>query len=1053
MHRRSDINAALEVKDNESKYMEVKEEASFPHPPKEKICKVTKSRTIRASKENLRDGNEAQLQKSPLKCPQGLEEESYRDKEGVESCQFTECPLDRLKGDVAGECLLPLNSKENVPIPVSLWDECYCTPDRDKAEEKSDCGIPEKQRKTPADFATVTITEFGMSQESFTKHSLGQSPASLKLRRRSAIGVRGSPENNALIKFLAQQRSSRQKAAFTQASPFKYDHLRSLKNKIDAFQTSFKAVQEAEGETGFPGPSQGDHASQEAGSSQNKVSLTKEWNVDQGSEKFMVDNSGADWKENLRPSLSSCRESGTKICPIVSACQDVTVTEPAAAAAGAKEWVNEQHNPIESSEAVLIRDILETEHGFTSDPITKDFRRDVLSALSRKKAGFVEELSLEMFYGSKPPTTPPATPLRTGSASINEQAQSGSRLRSVLKKTPVKAPVDGTEGCWNDAVGRGGVESFSVSSCAEISEALQTVEKTKCPSSERPKKKRVTFGEVLSPEIFDEALPANTPLRRGAAPAPQPPAQSNSPAAGPGPGGEPLPQPDFDCTEECDESLQELVEGPVAAEALLPVENAEAETDKSDMIKTRSSTKRKPSAVSEGADSSTSRATSTKNAKDTKNPRKNKLQRQKSVTASAAKKTQRVKHTNYGKRRRKKVNKSLYGEREMASKKPLLSPIAEIPEDFFSVSSPNSPKANALFSEDVFLASTQFGDDCKDVQQKAVVESMRETNIQEVDVHGSSKDLGAAGASSSHDTVIQVSDGADVEPASGLDQKFSNIVPDVKCGFDTAEYFQEGKEPACVKEAEESGSLIESEKLEGNLLNKVEQLTGLEFVEQQDSSLHEGVQSTWCPQKDSVGGSSSRRRGRRSSAIFFPPVEKLETTVNSPLVSFNIDEVLSVPQLKTDSLRPFKRKSDNSGEKRVRRSMRLHRDSGMEGLAWVQVPNETEKTPPQPASARKTRRTIGTSILLESEIIHHKEQDLILSSAPGKENNDSVHLAGNPCRRGRRKSLCVPTPQETRTSSQISRRRSTTNSVYRRHRSHQNHYEDVERPLENHSNI
>ncbi|KFW80663.1 Cell division cycle-associated protein 2, partial [Manacus vitellinus] len=33
-----------------------------------------------------------------------------------------------------------------------------------------------------------------------------------------------------------------------------------------------------------------------------------------------------------------------------------------------------------------------------------------------------------------------------------------------------------------------------------------------------PKKKKVTFGEVLSPEIFDQTLPANTPLRRGASP-------------------------------------------------------------------------------------------------------------------------------------------------------------------------------------------------------------------------------------------------------------------------------------------------------------------------------------------------------------------------------------------------------------------------------------------------------------------------------------------------------------------------------------------------------
>ncbi|KFW90357.1 Cell division cycle-associated protein 2, partial [Phalacrocorax carbo] len=44
-----------------------------------------------------------------------------------------------------------------------------------------------------------------------------------------------------------------------------------------------------------------------------------------------------------------------------------------------------------------------------------------------------------------------------------------------------------------------------------------TTEETERHSSERPKK-RVTFGEVLSPEIFDESLPANTPLRKGATP-------------------------------------------------------------------------------------------------------------------------------------------------------------------------------------------------------------------------------------------------------------------------------------------------------------------------------------------------------------------------------------------------------------------------------------------------------------------------------------------------------------------------------------------------------
>ncbi|NXI55567.1 CDCA2 protein, partial [Chloroceryle aenea] len=116
-----------------------------------------------------------------------------------------------LKGDVAGERPLPLNSKENVPRSraVALGGECYLTPNRGKAEDKADPGISEKQQKTPIDFATVTIAEFGITQESFTKGSAGKSPMSLKYRRRSAIGVRGSPENNTLIKFLAQQRSIR----------------------------------------------------------------------------------------------------------------------------------------------------------------------------------------------------------------------------------------------------------------------------------------------------------------------------------------------------------------------------------------------------------------------------------------------------------------------------------------------------------------------------------------------------------------------------------------------------------------------------------------------------------------------------------------------------------------------------------------------------------------------------------------------------------------------------------------------------------------------------
>lgn len=76
-----------------------------------------------------------------------------------------------------------------------------------------------------------------------------------------------------------------------------------------------------------------------------------------------------------------------------------------------------------------------------------------------------------------------------------------------------------------------------------------TIEKTETYSSEKPKKKRVTFGEVLSPEIFDESLPANTPLRKGATPVRHPGLQSNSPFARLSLIEGPLSQLNFDCSD------------------------------------------------------------------------------------------------------------------------------------------------------------------------------------------------------------------------------------------------------------------------------------------------------------------------------------------------------------------------------------------------------------------------------------------------------------------------------------------------------------------------
>ncbi|NWQ60448.1 CDCA2 protein, partial [Neopipo cinnamomea] len=172
----------------------------------------------------------------------------------------------------------------------------------------------------------------------------------------STIGLRGSPENNTLIRYLAQQRSKRQKEAFTQISPFKHANVRALKDKIEIFQTSFESLQEAEGDTGLSGLSHVED-SQEGGSSQNKVPFQKEPNLEQWSKKFMLGNSGADLKENCREDVTRRGTSDPRICSILS--PNPGVTEPAAP----KEWVYGQENPPESLETFVIGDSLERGHG------------------------------------------------------------------------------------------------------------------------------------------------------------------------------------------------------------------------------------------------------------------------------------------------------------------------------------------------------------------------------------------------------------------------------------------------------------------------------------------------------------------------------------------------------------------------------------------------------------------------------------------------------------------------------------------------------------------
>ncbi|XP_039943679.1 cell division cycle-associated protein 2 isoform X3 [Hirundo rustica] len=963
----------LRVKENESGCPGRKEEASFTPSRDQKSCKATKSKVVRPSKkENFGDGNQTGPPKRALKWPKVPEEHLCQPRGSDVSWQLPgvlsepPSPL-HTRGDCSSSRAVPLGND-------------FCTPERDKEDGKPDFGLSE-QRKKPGGFAAVITAEFGTAQEGFGKRATGTSPTSLKFRRRSTIGLRGSPENNTLIRYLAQQRSSRQGEAFTQISPFKPANVRSLKDKIDAFQASFESLQEAEGEAGL---SHLGEPSQQRGScklikspAQSKAPFKKEPSLEHWSEKFSLSTRGTALKGNLSENGTKSSRSELRICSILSPHRAVAAPDPAAA----KEWVCERQNPVKSLETVVTGDSLETGH------VSRCDRGDAVSDLSPRKA--VEDVSLGMLGGNQTP----GTPLGAGNIPSSDLSQSSSLLRSILKKTPGMELGDSPKEYSSRAIDKGGGESAAGSSCVTAIETLQT-ETPDAQSSKTPRKKKVTFGEVLSPEIFDQSLPANTPLRRGASP-------GHGPGARPALSEEPLPLLDFGWDDEGVEPLPEFLEGSVAAEAPSPVENAEADTHKPDVITTRSSTKRKQGgAVAEGTDQSSSGALSTESDKGTKNPRRSKIQRQKNPSTAAPKKTQKTKYPCYGKRRKKRVKKSLYGEREMASKKPLLSPIPEIPEVFSSVSSPNSPKADGLFtgaccrSEPAALAAPAPEGACRDTGGTFGKENLEE----------------AAATSSGHPEVP-----GSLEGAPGSAPEFS--VPGAEGDFDTSEYFQQGKETPREKAAKHCSSLIEKEELEGNLL------TEPGILEPQDEQ--ERAQRAKRPLKDSVRGDPARRRRRRSSSTFyFPPVENTEITgADLPFSCYSVEEVLSVPRAQEGSLQGRR----SSAELRVRRSMRLSRDAAAEGLAWIQLP--------LPA-APKGRRSISASVLAGAENVR-REQNPLPWAAPGKENEGSAALAAAPGSTRRRRSLSEATARETLRAP--SQRRRSTNSGCGKDGSDQNH--------------
>ncbi|XP_014017089.1 cell division cycle-associated protein 2 isoform X1 [Salmo salar] len=115
---------------------------------------------------------------------------------------------------------------------------------------EASCLSPMSNITSPLDFTLLTPSQLGISTQSFTPSSNVKEKsrlAQLKVKRRSNVGVRSSPETNSLIRYIAQQRMKTPPTTpqDTQAIPFFPRVPSTLKQKMAIFQSIMNVENEA----------------------------------------------------------------------------------------------------------------------------------------------------------------------------------------------------------------------------------------------------------------------------------------------------------------------------------------------------------------------------------------------------------------------------------------------------------------------------------------------------------------------------------------------------------------------------------------------------------------------------------------------------------------------------------------------------------------------------------------------------------------------------------------------------------------------------------------
>ncbi|XP_059782225.1 cell division cycle-associated protein 2 [Balaenoptera ricei] len=933
--------------------------------------------------------------------------------------------------------------------------------------------------QSPLNFSTVTVEQLGITPESFVKNSSGKSSSYLKKsRRRSTVGVRGSPETNHLIRFIAQQRNlknaSLTKNSPCQGSPVLYRNVHSLREQISAFQSAFHSIKENEKMTDCP------EFSETEGEFKTTASTKKE-SLGECQQCEFPANLSSKRQRTSSPSSSDGNLTDAFGLQIhnVAAFPNTDRQCAVETSANLSEKSSESGLNLQSrclvGEYPLLSELTEASSGIqVADSVEGERSSDAVSVDK------FTEVSIDM----APEAGSPVTPLCQRDIPSSETFV----LRSVLKKPSAKLCLDSLQE-RRDNLCDGGTHPnliLNLANCCKERKA-EGQENCKVPDSlNMRKRKRVTFGEDLSPEVFDESLPANTPLRKGETPVCKKDLSTLSPLLleqSPAPEG--LLQPNFDDKGENLENIEPLQ---VSFAGLSPL-------SKSSISETLSGTDTFASSNNHEkiASCKVGRATRTSNrrsqlisfseesvcnlfnteAQPCKEKKINRRKSQESKRADRAlpRKNQVLKscRRKKAKGKKKSVQKSLYGERDIASKKPLLSPIPELPE----VSEmPLVPSIWRMCSDD-FNSNGEL-EEVKLPKRNNILpqnpedwQMIRGFNKYDVsefcnsDVKSSSSLINATFEQGSNTSTIETNENKNIpkaaimlESENELKTGTENENSHISCPSVTeTPIVSDNPKPDFTMQSQElsaAGQNMEnlfqifkiSEDINIKCENQDDFLVVPEGKLQTKHLMPDTQKECDCSEdvlvdhmkesksqgedlgRNSIAGSRGvsyreRKYRRQSVACSDGQSLHLEKTEN-PKLSYSVS---SPVEISLENSRLYKDLSDSieqtfqrtKSETKVRRSTRLQKGlESEEGLVWISLP----LPPASGISQRTKRRTIGTFDSRGFENGSSRQKPCVLPSTSGEESSEGFAAAAASLPAKRRKSFCTPTLADPKNTTQ-----------------------------------